>query len=184
MAIPRTTYLAREHYDSENFRNWNIRGEVRLIEKARQRRSNSQLSYPRKIDYFDDIYEAAEAAYLSSLNWQLSSKTLSFVNFGYSEEQELKLKTLFFDHSVYFDIKKADYYFIKINSFDKLDYISTIAQELKNQENVVFFCDNTHLQHNNRTGINNLEQIKDSISSVMFLYFIYQDNRAYFLKTK
>jgi hypothetical protein len=184
LAIPRTTYLAREHYDSENFRNWNIRGEVRLIEKAKQRRSNIQLPSPRKVDYFDDIYEAAEATYLSSLNWQTSAKTLSFVNFGYSEEQKLKLKTLFFDHSVSFDVKNTDYCFIKINSFDKLDYISTKAQQLKNQENLVFFCDNTHLQHNNRTGINNLEQIKEFVSSIMPLYFIYQDNRAYFLKTK
>jgi len=184
LAIPRTTYLAREHYDSENFRNWNIRGEVRLIERARQRRLNLQLPSPRKIDYFDDVYEAAEAAYLSSLNWEQLTKSLSFVNFGYSEEQKLKLKTLFFDHSVLFDVKKADYYFIKINSFDKKDYISTIAQELKAQENVVFFCDNTHLQHNNRTGVNNLEEMKDSISSFMPLYFIYQENRAYFFKTK
>ena len=184
LTIPRTTYLAREHYDSENFRNWNIRGEVRLIERARQRRLNLQLPMPRKVDYFDDIYEVAESTYLSSLNWESSLKSISFVNFGYGEEQKLKSKTLFFDHTVLFDAKKADYYFIKINSFDKVEYISMIAQELKACPNVVFYCDNTHLQHNNRTGINNLDQIKDSISAIFPLYFIYQENRAYFLKTK
>jgi len=31
MAIPRTTYLARNHGNSENYRNWNIRGEANLI---------------------------------------------------------------------------------------------------------------------------------------------------------
>lgn len=182
LAIPRTTYLAREHYDSENFRNWNIRGEVRLIEKAKRRRLNSSFSYPRKVEYFDDIYEAAESTYLSKLNWETSNKNISFVNFHYNNEQLLKLKTLFFDHSVSLDSVSADYFFIKINCFDSVDYIQTIADQLKNQENVIFYCDNLHLQNNNRTGINNLEQIKEKLSALMPLYFLYQENRAYFIK--
>ena len=32
--IPRTVYLARNHGDSENHRNWNIRGDTKLIEQA------------------------------------------------------------------------------------------------------------------------------------------------------
>lgn len=182
LAIPRTTYLAREHYDSENFRNWNIRGEVRLIEKAKRRRLNTSLSMPRKIDYFDDIYEAAESTYLSKLNWEENSKKISFVNFHYSKDQLLKLEKLFFEHSIVLDSVKADYFFVRINCFDSVDYIKMIAGQLKNESNVIFFCDNTHLQFNNRTGIDNLALIKNEISHLMPLYFLFQENRAYFIK--
>jgi len=182
LTIPRTSYLIREHYDSENFRNWNIKGEVKLIEDAKKRRKNIYLSMPRKIDYFDDVYEAAESTYISSLNWESSSKSISFLNFNYSEYELLKLKDLFFEHSVSFDKNNADYVFIRVNPFDSPESIMEKVSQVHSKSELVIFCDNCHLQNNNRTGVNNLEELKKLLSSKINFNFIFQENRAYFVK--
>ncbi len=182
LTIPRTSYLAREHYDSENFRNWNIKGEVKLIEDAKKRRKNIYLSMPRKIDYFDDIYEAAESTYISSLNWENSSKSISFLNFNYSEYELIKLKDLFFEHSVSFDKNNADYVFIRVNPFDSPESIVEKVSKVNSRSELVVFCDNCHLQNNNRTGVNNLEELKKLLSSKIKFNFVFQENRAYFVK--
>ena len=183
LTIPRTTYLAREHHDSENFRNWNKKGEVKLIKEAKERRKNIYLSHPRKIDYFDDIYELAESTYLSNLNWENESKKISFLNFQYSDIQQLKCKDLFFDHKVEFDCAEADYFFVRINCFDEPEFILSIAKNLQNQKNVILFCDNVNLQSNNRSGIDNLDIIKEGLSKIFQFYYLSQENRFYFIRT-
>jgi len=182
LTIPKTCYLIRQHYDSENFRNWNIKGEVKLVEDAKKRRKNIYLSMPRKIDYFDDIYEAAESTYISSLNWENSSKNISFMNFNYSQNELLKLKDLFFEHSVSFDNNDADYVFIRVNPFDSPESIMEKVSKVNSKSELVVFCDNCHLQNNNRTGVNNLEELKKLLSSKINFNFIFQENRAYFVK--
>lgn len=185
LTIPRTTYLAREHFDSESFRNWNIRGESKLIKDAKERRRNINLSSPRKIDYFDDIYEAAEATYLSKLNWENSKCKIGFLNFYYNAFQIEKLRTLFFDHNVYNeDIYALDYLFIKINSFDTPESISKIINLKLGSKNICFYCDNNHIHKNNRTGEDNLEKIKETISKHFPLYYLFQHNRSYFIHNK
>ena len=185
LSIPRTVYLAREHFDSESFRNWNIRGESKLIKDAKERRKNIILSSPRKIDYFDDIYEAAESVYLSKLNWENSKCKIGFLNFHYNTFQVEKLRTLFFDHNVYNeDIYGLDYLFIKINSFDTPETISKIIDLKLGSKNISFYCDNTHIHKNNRTGEDNLEKIKDKISKYFSFYYLFQYNRSYIIHAK
>ena len=70
LTIPRTSYLAREHGECENFRNWNPRGEAQLVINEKRDRNNFILEYPRNIKYFDDIYDLAESSYLSKLNYE------------------------------------------------------------------------------------------------------------------
>jgi len=181
LTIPRTTYLAREHYDSENFRNWNIKGEVNLIKESKERRKNIYLTQPRKIDYFDDIYKAAESTYLSQLNWETEIKNISFINFDYNNSQKEKLRDLFFDHSVSFDNFKADYYFIIINCFNEPEQMLDIAKKLLGTGRVTFFCDNCHLQKNNRSDTDNLTIFKDGLEAISPFYFLLQENRAYFI---
>ncbi len=181
LTIPRTVYLARQHYDSENFRNWNIRGEVVLIKEAKERRKNSNIEYPRKNTFFDDIYEAAESTYISPLNWENSRKKIGFFNFNYNEKQNEKLKILFFDHDLYFDeYIDLDYAFLRINSFDDAETIYEIASNINCKIN--YFSDNTHLHNNNRSGINNLELIKQKIQNKIPIYFNYQNFRASFIE--
>lgn len=185
LTIPRTVYLAREHFDSESFRNWNIRGESNLIKDAKERRKNIILSSPRKIDYFDDIYEAAESTYLSKLNWENSKRKIGFLNFNYNAFQIQKLRTLFFDHDVYNeDVYGLDYLFIKINSFDTHESISKIIDLKVECKNMCFYCDNNHIHKNNRTEEDNLEKIKDTISKYFSLYYLIQNNRTYIIINK
>ena len=117
LTIPRTTYLAREHGECENFRNWNPRGEAQLVINERKERKNFVLEYPRNIKYFDDIYDLAESTYLSKLNYETERKLICFLNFDYTQEQISKVKHLFFDHDVVFDkhLKNISYFFVKIN---------------------------------------------------------------------
>jgi autotransporter strand-loop-strand O-heptosyltransferase len=181
LTIPRTTYLARQHWDSENFRNWNIRGEVVLIKEAKERRKKLNLIYPRKNNFFDDVYEAAESTYLSKLNWENKRCKVGFFNFHYDQKQLEKLKVLFFDHDIFLDeFIELDYAFIRINSFDNGDKILNIAKKINCIIN--YFCDNTHLQNNNRSGKNNLEEIVEKIKSKSPIYFNYQDHRAIFIE--
>lgn len=190
LAIPRTTYLARQHGNSENFRNWNIRGEVRLMADANMRRTNHPVKIPTISDYFNDVYVAAESTYLSRMNWETKSCKVCFRNYGYSQEQREKLKMLFFDHNLFFDNKAHyssngesfegevthDYTFIRIR-YD--DNISTLAKLLdESTGDITLYCDNVHLHHNNRTGSNTFNDIKDVLND-RYTYFIKeQENRA------
>jgi len=181
LTIPRTTYIAREHYDSENFRNWNLRGEVQLIKEAKSRRRSLNLSSPRKIDFFDDVYDAAESTYLSKLNWEKDKKTISFINFDYNNEQKGKLATLFFDHDVFFDNFNGDYCFVKMNCYDDPDLIANLADKTRASNQKIIFCDNSNLQNNNRTGINNLTILKEKLNCLYPFYFLDQENRTYLI---
>jgi autotransporter strand-loop-strand O-heptosyltransferase len=182
ITIPRTTYIARQHFDSENFRNWNIRGEVKLIEEAVERRKQLELPTPRKLPFFDDIYEAAESTYLSKLNWEDKRCNICFLNFNYNQQQIEKLKVLFFDHNIYTEPDEdMDYVFIRINPYDKTKTFEDIFEKNSFTGSVSLFCDNVHLHHNNRTGINNLELIKQKMMAYGNFYYNYQNNRAYFM---
>jgi autotransporter strand-loop-strand O-heptosyltransferase len=182
VTIPRTTYLARQHFDSENFRNWNLRGEVRLIGEAVERRREMNLEHPRSIEFFDEIYEAAEATYISGLNWESERKNIGFLNFNYNDSQMGKLKLLFFDHNIQSEPDEdLDYVFMRINPFDTVDTFREILKGSDFKGRVSFFCDNTHLHNNNRTGTNNLNAIKDYLASTGPMYYNYQNNRATFL---
>ena len=178
LAIPRTTYLARQHAGSENFRNWNIRGEANLISEAQERRNNLDLEMPRILDYFNDIYVAAESTYLSRLNWESESKKICFFNYGYSEKQQNKLRELFFEHEIFFDsdAKIFDYSFINIKQNSTSEIILNIIE--KGSGYINLFCSNVHLHHNNRTGKNTLEEIKNDLSKKFQFYWNIQENRS------
>ena len=178
MAIPRTTYLARQHGNSENFRNWNIRGEANLITDTQKRRQGMDLEMPRISDYFNEIYVAAESVYLSQLNWETKKKKVCFFNYQYSAKQKLKLKELFFDHEIFFDgdAKIYDYCFIQIRQ-DSVD-VEIMNLLDKTSGMVSLYCDNAHLHHNNRTGKNTLNEIKESISKKYRFYWNNQENRV------
>jgi len=181
LTIPRTVYLARQHFDSENFRNWNIRGEVVLIKEAKERRKNSNIEYPRKNVFFDDVYEAAESTYLSQLNWESSRKKVGFFNFNYDQKQNEKLKILFFDHDLFFDqFIDLDYAFLRINSFDNQETILNIADKINCK--IIYYSDNIHLHNNNRSGINNLNLIKETIQNKSPIYFNFQNYRGTFIE--
>lgn len=178
LAIPRTVYLARQHASSENFRNWNIRGEANLVTHAQERRRNMDLEMPRISDYFNEIYVAAESTYFSKLNWESEKKQICFLNYGYNDRQKSKLKELFFDHEIYFDSsdRNFDYTFVRIKQSDNVD---SIKKHLLNcSGRVTLFCDNVHLHHNNRTGKNTLDEIKIFLNSVSPFYWNFQENRA------
>lgn len=181
ITIPRTVYLARQHFDSENFRNWNIRGEVVLIKEAIQRRKKLNLESPRKNIYFDEIYEAAESTYTSKLNWENTRKNVGFFNFNYNKKQNDKLRVLYFDHNILFDqySDELDYAFVRINSFDDPQNLIEIKNKLRCE--ITFYCDNTHLQNNNKNGQNNLEIFKNKLESQNFIFFIFQNFRATFI---
>ena len=187
LTIPRTTYLAREHGECENFRNWNPRGEAQLVINEKKDRKNFILEYPRNIKYFDDIYDLAESTYLSKLNYETERKNISFLNFNYSEDQILKVKKLFFDHDVVFDknLKNISYYFVKINLEDTPETIKTIISRLPvTNFELSFFSDNAHLHQNNRKQTDNIEKIKEVITSGGRSVFWYaQDNRIHFVST-
>lgn len=178
LAIPRTTYLARQHVQSENFRNWNIRGEAQLITDAQKRREGKDLEMPRISDYFNEIYVAAESTYLSQLNWESERKRVCFFNFGYSERQKRKMKELFFDHDLFFDSqdRSYDYSFIRIKQDTDSDSVLKLLGLATGRVNL--FCDNVHLHQNNRTGRNTLEEIKNKISTRYPFYWNVQENRA------
>ena len=178
LAIPRTTYVARQHGQSENFRNWNIRGEARLITDAQVRRKGLDLEMPRISDYFNEIYVAAESTYLSQLNWEVDRKKVCFFNFGYSEKQKNKLSELFFDHDIFFDgsDRNYDYSFIRIKQDTDSEDVENFLDLSTGRVNL--FCDNVHLHHNNRTGKNTLEEIKTRISAKYPFYWNVQENRA------
>ena len=185
LTIPRTTYLAREHGECENFRNWNPRGEAQLVINERKERKNFVLEYPRNIKYFDDIYDLAESTYLSKLNYETERKLVSFLNFDYTSEQISKVKHLFFDHDIVFDkhLKDISYFFVKINLIDTPETISNIISKLPSSNyEISFFSDNTHLHENNRKQSNNIEDIKEVITSDGRSVFWYaQDNRIHFV---
>jgi autotransporter strand-loop-strand O-heptosyltransferase len=185
LTVPRTTYLAREHGECENFRNWNPRGEAQLVINERKDRSDFILEYPRNIKYFDDIYDLAESTYLSKLNYETERKLICFLNFDYTQEQISKVKHLFFDHDIVFDkfIENISYYFVKINLEDTPETIKTVISRLPlaNFE-LNFFSDNVHLHQNNRNQSDNIENIKEVIVSQSQNVFWYaQDNRIHFI---
>ena len=187
LAIPRTTYLARQHGHSENFRNWNIRGEANLITDANNRRRNMELPLPRISDYYNDVYVAAESVYLSELNWETNRKKVCFYNYDYSNRQMNLVRELFFDHDVFFDNeieaasevdRKYDYSFVRIKQDSDVNKISNIMECVSGWVNL--FCDNVHLHHNNRTGKNTLREIRTYLESKYNCWFNEQDNRAIF----
>ena len=178
LAIPRTTYIARNHGNSENYRNWNIRGEANLVTDTQKRRQGMDLEMPRISDYFNEVYVAAESTYLSQLNWETESKKVCFFNYQYSERQKLKLRELFFDHEIFFDgdDKMYDYCFIRIRQDSVESDIMDIMEKVSGRVNL--YCDNVHLHYNNRTNRNTLNEIKDSISKKYSFYWNVQENRA------
>ena len=184
ITIPRTNYLAREHGDSENFRKWNPRGEAQLAIDARKRRKEFELEYPRNIKYFDDIYDSAEALYTSRLNYETSSKNISFLNYDYENNQKEKVKKLFYDHDLNFNeiSKTIDYFVIKINltttSQDIINYCNTIEQVNNDKYEIILFSDNAHLHTNNRTNTDQIHAIKEAFvqCGYHFSWFI-QDNK-------
>jgi len=179
LSIPRTTYLARQHWDSENFRNWNIRGEVINTSEASERRKDLKLEMPRSIDYYNEIYVAAESTYLSKLNWETHRKNINFLNYKYNETQKEKVRHLFYDHDIFFDSAiKCDYSFIRIDYDTNVDNL--LQHFLKATGKINLFCDNIHLHSNNRTGKNTLDEIKEYLASKYYFYWNYQENRAIF----
>lgn len=157
ITIPRTTYLARDHVDSENYRNWNTRGEAQLAIDAKERRKNFILEYPRNLKYFDDIYDAAESTYISALNHEYNKKKISFCNFDYDQNKIAKLKHLFYDHDLNFDYYgDVDYFYFKINLDTSIEevrqFVSSVENNNKNSSEMIFYSDNPHLMKNNRTG--------------------------------
>lgn len=185
LTIPRTTYIARDHNQSENYRNWNPRGEARLVINEKNDRKNFILEYPRNIKYFDDIYDLAESTYLSKLNYEADKQVVSFLNFDYTHEQKDKVKYLFFDHNINFDRYTDDisYFFIKINLHDTPESILSHMNNLPatNYE-IVLFSDNLHLHKNNRVQTDNIEEIKQSVLSTgRNLFWYTQDNRIHFV---
>ena len=185
ITIPRTTYIARDHNQSENYRNWNPKGEAKLVIQEREYRKNIILEYPRNIKYFDDIYDFAESTYLSKLNHEFTRKKVSFINFDDSVVKHLKVKNLFFDQDINFNdySENVNYFFIKINLQDTPQSIKDIIQKLPKDVNyeINFFSDNVNLHQNNRAKNDNLENIKQSIiSSGYSLNWYTQDNRMHF----
>lgn len=179
LTIPRTTYLARQHFDSENFRNWNLRGEVTLVKEARERRKKIELEMPRSSDFYNDIYVAAESTYLSKLNWESERKKVGFFNYNYTDKQKERVKHLFFDHDIFFDqVGKYDYTFIRIDYVTDVELLESFLKLASG--NVSLFCDNIHLHNNNRTGRNTLKEIHDFLNSNHVHYWNYQENRAIF----
>ena len=183
ITIPRTTYLARDHGNSENYRNWNPRGEAQLAIDARKRRKEFILEYPRNIKYFDDIYDAAESTYTSLLNHENESKIISFCNFNYDAQKQDKILKLFYDHEIYFDYYgNVDYFYIKINLETKPNdisfFINMIEEQNKNSCEIVLFCDNSHLMKNNRTHEDVLSNINNVLTEMGYHFLWYnKDNR-------
>lgn len=190
LTIPRTTYLARDHFGSESHRQWNIRGEAKLVTDALERRKDVILEYPRNVKYFDDIYDLAESTYTSKLNFETESRKLSFINFDYDFIQKEKAKTLFPDHELYFDeLKHCDYYYIKIRldttSDDILYFLNNLSHDAAKE--LILYSDNTHLHKNNRNETDNIANIVNSVNCPgYFNYWFVQDNRFFsvFLKTE
>jgi len=189
ITIPRTTYLARDHEDSENHRNWNTRGEAQLAIDAKKRRENFILEYPRNIKYFDEIYDAAESTYTSFLNHEKNAQNICFCNFNYDMVKKDKLQKLFFDHIVNFDLfENINYFYVKVSLDDTEHDIQNIVQKIENQNKIsceiVIFCNNTHLMRNNRTNYNVIDNIVDVMSKegYQFRWFC-QDNR-FFMVTR
>ena len=153
LSIPRTVYLAREHGNSENFTRWNQRGEAQLAIDAKKRRKGIILEQPRNIKYFDDVYELAESTYTTSLNWSTTPQSLSFVNYDYSDEQQNKVRKLFFDHDLKFDEfdNSVDYYFVKIQLDSTPQDIQKIIERIKKSEStnyeLILFSDNKNLHY-------------------------------------
>ena len=184
ITIPRTNYLAREHGDSENFRRWNPRGEAQLVLDAKQRRKSFELEYPRNIKYFDDIYDSAEALYTSRINYETNPKLISFVNYDYTNLQKEKVTKLYYDHDIRFDEfhKDVNLFVLKINLDTTPQSITHYCNEITHCQNteyeIIIFSDNAHLHTNNRTGTDQIREIKDAFvqSGYVFNWFI-QDNR-------
>ena len=184
ITIPRTNYIAREHGDSENFRKWNPRGEAQLAIDAKLRRKSFHLDYPRNIKYFDDIYDSAEALYASRLNYETTPKTISLINYDYTHLQKEKFKILYFDHDVRFDEfhKDVDVFVLKINLDTTPQLISQLCNEINHSKNIEYeiliFSDNAHLHTNNRTGTDQITEIKDAFASSGYYFnWFLQDNR-------
>jgi len=189
ITIPRTTYLARDHNDSENYRNWNTRGEAQLAIDAKERRKNFILEYPRNLKYFDDIYDSAESTYISYLNHEIQAKNISFLNFKYDILKKEKLKKLFFDHNVFFDgVKNVDYFFIKINLEDTVEEISKFIESIENNLSfnceIVIFCDNSHLMKNNRTGIDIISDVISMMTDLNYHFNWYNKDNRFTLITR
>ena len=184
ITIPRTNYIAREHGDSENFRRWNPRGEAQLAIDAKERRKSFVLEYPRNIKYFDDIYDSAEALYTSRVNFEKTPNIISFINYDYSNLQKEKIGILYYDHDVRFDEfhKDVQTFVLKINLNTTPQDIVHFCNEINNSKNaeyeIIIFSDNAHLHTNNRTGTDQIKEIKEAFVSCgyHFNWFI-QDNR-------
>tara|TARA_B100001029_G_scaffold179888_1_gene192153 strand:+ start:17978 stop:21367 length:3390 start_codon:yes stop_codon:yes gene_type:complete len=181
MTIPRTTYLIRRRVGSEQFTKWNIRGEVKLIEDARERRKNLILERPRNIKYFDDIFELAESVYTNKLNYETENKNISFLNFNLSDEQKVKSKILFHEHTLHFDkYSGSEYYILNMDIQNEPEDIMKLISKIKNTSNVTVFCSNTHLMHNNKTNKDYLQTLCQMLTAEGYHHFFnIQKNRFF-----
>lgn len=186
--IPRTVYLARNHGDSENHRNWNIRGDTKLIEQAKERRKYLRLDYPRNVKYFDSIHNIVESTFTSKLNFETSQKKISFINFDIETDTEQKIETLFNDHIVCLNQidSSINYYYVNIFTYDKPDKIKKFLIQIKECNSnceVIFFSRNAYQHINNRTNENNLHNIIEQLKTISPLTWFEQDNRFFIYLT-
>ena len=191
LSIPRTVYLAREHGDSENFTRWNQRGEAQLAIDAKKRRKNIILEYPRNIKFFDDIYDLAESAYTTSLNWATTPKVVSFINYQYTENQKEKSLRLFFDHDINFDYfnKRVDYYLIHIQLDTTPQEIQQFLKLIKDSESqnyeLILYSENKNLHYNLRTSEDNIGLIYEvMLANAYWFNFFEQLNRYHIVSLK
>ena len=182
--VPRTIYLARNHGDSENHRNWNIRGDTKLIKQAKERRKKYRLEYPRNIKYFDEIHNLAESTFTSKLNFETQTKKISFINFDIQSDTEHKLQTLIPDHEVCINKidDTIDYYYVNIFTYNTFHIIRDFLLQIKNCNSdceVILYCRNAYQHIDNRTNQNNLHQIINELKDISPLVWFEQDNRFF-----
>lgn len=179
LTIPRTSYLARQHLDSENFRNWSIQGEVKLILDTRKRRKDNSLTTPCNIKYFDSIYRFAESTYLSQFNNEIKS-TASFWG-DVSLENQNKLKKLFFNHTIIFN-QFAPYIFLCLDLDSSLDIIQR-AKSYDFNELIIFFY-NTHLFKSNRGQESLIDKTKKLLGDSAFYHHEQENRTSFIIKSK
>jgi glycosyltransferase involved in cell wall biosynthesis len=185
LTIPRTNYLVRQRFGSENFTRWNQRGEAILTQQILERRKDTILDPIRKIPYFDDVVDIAESVYASKLNWEEFRQNICFHNYTLNTTQKTKLQELFFEHTVLFDgfEENISYHYINVDINFNLDKIKQILHNIVHGE-VTLFIQNTHFYSNNRTGDNLIEILDDYLNSNYPHFWAFQENRKFYIFNK
>jgi len=104
------------------------------------RRKNIILNEPTINRKYDNIWENTYSIYYSSLNNQKDRKNVSIINSEFNENDKERLREIYFDHNIFFDIIKndIDYYFINsYNLFDIETQINNIEAVSDNAEIVI-----------------------------------------------